>query len=66
VSTPYAIAAVELDVGVCLPGRIVGSLEGLAVGVPVEASFTALDGELIGPVWTLTDDEGGGRGGRNG
>jgi hypothetical protein len=44
----------------------VGSLDGLAVGVPVEASFTALDGELIGPVWTLTDDEGGGRGGRNG
>jgi hypothetical protein len=44
-------------VGVCLPGRIVGSLEGLAVGAPVEAPFTELDGELIGPVWTLTGDE---------
>jgi hypothetical protein len=32
--------------------RIVGSLEGLAVSARVEASFTELDGELIGLVWT--------------
>jgi uncharacterized OB-fold protein len=62
VSAPYAIAAVELDVGVCLPGRMVGSLDGLAVGATVEASFAQLDGELMGPVWSLTGDEGGGRG----
>jgi cation diffusion facilitator CzcD-associated flavoprotein CzcO len=30
----------------------------LAVRAPFEASFTELDGELIGPVWTLTGDEG--------
>lgn len=58
-STPYAIAAVELDAGACLPGRIVGSLEGLAVGAAVEASFTELEETLIGPVWRLTGEESG-------
>jgi hypothetical protein len=65
-TAPYAIAAVELDVGVCLPGRMVGSLDGLAVGAAVHASFTELDGDVIGPVWSLTGDEGGGTGERKG
>jgi uncharacterized OB-fold protein len=66
VSAPYAIAAVELDVGVCLPGRMVGSLDGLAVGATVQASFTQLDGEVMGPMWSVTGDEGGGSSGSNG
>ena len=53
VTAPYAIAAVELDVGVCLPGRVIGDLDGLTIGARVEASFAPLDGELIGPVWSV-------------
>lgn len=53
VTVPYAVAAVELDAGVCLPGRMVGSLDDLAVGATVDASFEPLDGALIGPVWRV-------------
>jgi hypothetical protein len=53
VELPYAVAAVELDAGVCLPGRIVGSIDGLAVGAAVDAEFVPLDGSVLGPAWRL-------------
>jgi uncharacterized OB-fold protein len=53
VQLPYAVAAVELASGVCLPGRVVGPLEGLQVGAAVDAEFVPLDGDVLGPAWRL-------------
>jgi uncharacterized OB-fold protein len=53
VELPYAVAAVELAEGVCLPGRIVGPLDALAVGAAVDAEFVPLDGATLGPAWRL-------------
>jgi uncharacterized OB-fold protein len=53
VELPYVLAAVELEAGVCLPGRILGPLDGLAVGAAVDAEFVPLDGDTLGPVWRL-------------
>jgi len=58
VELPYAVAAVELEAGVCLPGRIVGPLDGLSVGAEVDAEFVPLDGSVLGPVWRLRAEAG--------
>ena len=52
VEVPYVIVAVELDAGVCLPGRFVGDAEELTVGIDVEASFVELEEGLTAPVWS--------------
>jgi uncharacterized OB-fold protein len=55
VEAPYVVVAVELDAGVCLPGRFVGDAEALTVGAEVVASFEALEPELIAPVWRMKE-----------
>lgn len=52
-SAPYAVVAVELDSGVCLPGRFMGSLNDLTTGAEVEATFTELEEAVVGPAWCL-------------
>ena len=52
VEVPYVIVAVELDAGVCLPGRFVGDAAALTVGLDVEASFVELEEGLTAPVWS--------------
>jgi uncharacterized OB-fold protein len=56
VEAPYVVVAVELDAGVCLPGRFVGDAEALTVGAEVVASFEALEPELIAPVWRMKEN----------
>lgn len=52
VTLPYAVVAVELDdVGVCLPGRFLGPLSSLAVGLAVEAEFLEIEDSVTAPVW---------------
>ena len=55
VAAPYAVVAVELDAGVCLPGRFVGALDALEIGVPVTATFAEL-GATTAPVWNTTQE----------
>lgn len=58
VELPYVVVAVELDAGVCLPGRLVGDREGLAVGSVVEARFLEVEDGLRAPAWSLTTSSG--------
>lgn len=54
IEAPYVVAAVELEAGICLPGRLVGSTDGVEVGAEVEASFMEIDGAKA-PVWSLVE-----------
>jgi uncharacterized OB-fold protein len=54
VELPYVVVAVELEAGVCLPGRLVGDRDGLAVGATLEARFIEVEEGLIAPAWSLT------------
>jgi hypothetical protein len=56
VKLPYVVVAVELDAGVCLPGRFVGAPDALIVGAEVEASFVELEEGLTAPVWRLKEN----------
>ena len=56
VEVPYVVVAVELDAGVCLPGRFVGDAEELTVGTEVEASFVELEPGLTAPVWRVKEN----------
>lgn len=56
VEVPYAVVAVELDAGVCLPGRFDGVVADLTVGADVEASFVELEEGLTAPVWRLKEN----------
>ena len=51
--TPYVVAIVELDEGVRMMTRILGSREQIAIGKAVTVTFEQVDDDLILPYFTL-------------
>jgi uncharacterized OB-fold protein len=51
--TPFVVAVVELPEGVRIVGNVVDCPpETVTIGMPVRATYRAMDDELILPMWT--------------